>query len=227
MEERVVAEHADGEVRAIAGYPGANAAAVRFEGDHLRLAQDYRDAGSEWTFYWNVGVESDVARDLTVEFTRGEVVGPWGPAVSHQRRTWEWLGADAAPDRERFRAALAAGERVHFAFAHPYVSRDFEAFAKSRRAAEDPTRLGELQRYYKTTFLPQPLEREWLRRHDPELEAVSHARNERMADYVVFHADDEETVHLIVGAAHQPGVVYYLERHRDGHRDVSGFELVE
>lgn len=103
---------------------------------------------------------------------------------------------------------------------------DFEAFATSRRAAEDPTRLGELQRYYKRTFLPQPVEREWLRRHDPGLEAVSHARNERMADYVVFHADDVETVHLIVGAAHQPGVDYYLDRHRDGRRDVAGFELV-
>jgi hypothetical protein len=107
------------------------------------------------------------------------------------------------------------------------TGRDFEAFATSKRAARDPTRLGELQRYYKRTFLPQPLEREWLRRHDPELEAVSHARNERMADYVVFHADGEETVHLIVGAAHQPGVVYYLERHRDGLRDVVGFDLVE
>ena len=107
------------------------------------------------------------------------------------------------------------------------TGKDFEAFAKSRRAAEEPTRLGELQRYYKTTFLPQPIEREWLRRHDPDLEAVSHARNERMADYVVFHAEDVETVHLVVGAAHQPGVVYYLERHRDGHRDVVGFELVD
>lgn len=107
------------------------------------------------------------------------------------------------------------------------TGKDFEAFATSRRAAEDPTRLGELQRYYKTTFLPQPVEREWLRRHDPDLEAVSHARNERMADYAVYHAEDVEAVHLVVGAAHQPGVRYYLERHRDGHRDVSGFELVE
>jgi hypothetical protein len=104
---------------------------------------------------------------------------------------------------------------------------DFASFVLARRAAENPERLGALQRYYETAFLPQPVEREWLRRHDPELEAVSHARNERMADYVVFHADGEETVHLIVGAAHQPGVVYYLERHRDGLRDVEGFDLVE
>jgi hypothetical protein len=107
------------------------------------------------------------------------------------------------------------------------TGRDFEAFSRSRRAAEDPTRLGELQRYYKTQFLPQPIEREWLRRHDPDLEAVSHARNERIADYAVFHADQAETVHLVVGAAHQPGVVYYLEQHRDGERDLEGFDLID
>ncbi|WP_435318967.1 hypothetical protein [Haloarchaeobius sp. TZWSO28] len=103
----------------------------------------------------------------------------------------------------------------------------FEAFRKNRQAAADPTRLDALQRYYETTFLPQPLEREWLRRHDPELELVTHARNERMADYAVYHNEEATEVRLVVGAAHQPGVRYYLERFRDGDRRVDGFELVE
>jgi pheromone shutdown protein TraB len=47
-----------------------------------------------------------------------------------------------------------------------------------------------------------------------------------MADYAVFHNDDAEEVHLIVGAAHQPGVVYYLERYRDGRTVPESFELV-
>jgi len=72
---------------------------------------------------------------------------------------------------------------------------------------------------------PQPLEREWLRRHDPALELLTHARNERMADYAVYHST-AETVHLVVGAAHQPGVTYYLEQHRDGRRQVDDFEPV-
>ncbi len=106
-------------------------------------------------------------------------------------------------------------------------AREFEAFVRSRRAAEDPSRLGELQRYYRTAFLSQPVEREWLRRHDPELEVVSHGRSERMADYAVFHAGaDAGAVRLVVGAAHQPGVVEHLERHRDGDRRLEGFELV-
>jgi len=102
---------------------------------------------------------------------------------------------------------------------------DFESFRRSRAAAEDPDRLADLQRYYACAFLPQPLEREWLRRHDRELEIVTHARNERMADYALYHSGGEP-VHLIVGAAHQPGVTYYLEAHRDGRRELE-FEPVE
>jgi hypothetical protein len=93
---------------------------------------------------------------------------------------------------------------------------EFEAFARSRRAAADPDALADLQAYYHRSFLPQPLEREWLRRHDPELEIVTHARNERMAAYALAHRESAGAVHLIVGAAHQPGLTYYLERYRDG-----------
>ncbi len=100
---------------------------------------------------------------------------------------------------------------------------DFESFKLNSRAAADPSRLVDLQRYYERAFLPQPLEREWLWRHDPELEVVTHARNERMADYAVYQNDEARSIHLIVGAAHQPGVRYYLERHRDGKRTVGGF----
>lgn len=100
---------------------------------------------------------------------------------------------------------------------------DFTSFRKSRVAAENPERLLELQRYYKQVFLPQPIEREWLRRHDPELELFTHARNERMADFAVYNSDDE-AVHLIVGAAHQPGICYYLDEHRTGDRTVKGYE---
>jgi hypothetical protein len=101
---------------------------------------------------------------------------------------------------------------------------DFESFALSRAAAADPSRLPDLQRYYRREFLPQPVEREWLRRHDRELEVVTHARNERMADYAVYHNDAADAVHLIVGAAHQPGVAYYLREHAAGDRTLDGFE---
>lgn len=93
------------------------------------------------------------------------------------------------------------------------VGNSYEAFQLSRAASEDPAQLHALQQYYERAFLPQPLEREWLRRHDPELELLSHARNERMAEYVAYHNDQTEEVHLIVGAAHQHGIAYYLDRY--------------
>lgn len=102
---------------------------------------------------------------------------------------------------------------------------DFESFRLTREVARNPERLGELQAYYRRNLLPQPLESDWMCRHDPEIEIFTHARNERMADYAVYHNEEDEEVHLIVGAAHQPGVVYYLEQHRDGKRSVDGFEL--
>ena len=103
---------------------------------------------------------------------------------------------------------------------------DFEAFQRTRRAAEDPDHLSDLQTYYRRKFLPQPIEREWLRRHDRQLELLTHARNERMADYLL-HDADADLVEVVVGAAHQPGVVYYLEQYRDGDCQFPGFDYVD
>lgn len=105
------------------------------------------------------------------------------------------------------------------------IGESYEAFTLSRTASRNPEQLVALQQYYERTFLPQPLEREWLRAHDPELEIVTHARNERMADYAVYHGKGADEVHLVVGAAHQPGVRYYLERHRDDRELPEPFEL--
>ncbi len=105
------------------------------------------------------------------------------------------------------------------------VGKSYEAFRLSQQASREPSRLGDLQRYYERTFLPQPLEREWLRRHDKALEIVSHARNERMADYALYHNNQQAEVHLIVGAAHQPGVCYYLERYSEGRELPTEFVL--
>jgi len=136
---------------------------------------------------------------------------------------------DASGDRfgERFERALGSVASAFFTSRADHATgSNFASFRLRERAARDPTLLWKLQRYYERTFLPQPLEREWLRRHDPGLELVTHARNERMADYAVAHATEPGDVHLVVGAAHQPGVRYYLERHRDGDRDAAGFEPV-
>jgi len=109
---------------------------------------------------------------------------------------------------------------------HLATGEDFTSHELSKAAAEDPGKLPALQQYYKQAFLPQPLEREWLRRHDHELELFTHARNERIAAWALYHADNSRPIHLIVGAAHQPGVVYYLEAYREGRWDYGEFEFI-
>jgi hypothetical protein len=134
---------------------------------------------------------------------------------------------DAVGDAEHGPVSRALGDIAgSFLTSHEDLATgsDFESFAIRKRAANDPTHLPELQTYYDRRFLPQPVEREWLRRHDPELELVTHARNARMADYVMYQATPDVPIHLIVGAAHQPGIAYYLEQYRDGSRSLDGFE---
>lgn len=140
--------------------------------------------------------------------------------------TFALIDSGSAMYGERFERALgdiAAGFMSDHA--DQAVGKSYKAFSLSDEASENPERLVDLQQYYERAFLPQPLEREWLRRHDPELEIVSHARNERMAEYAVYHNRASEEVHLIVGAAHLPGVVYYLEDFRDGREIPTEMEL--
>jgi hypothetical protein len=40
------------------------------------------------------------------------------------------------------------------------------------------------------------------------------------------HATGADPVHLVVGAAHQPGVIYYLSAYRDGEWSYGEFEMV-
>lgn len=186
---------------------------------------DYRWAMAECR---RLGIDSHVEELSAEEFTGlAEQVDSLAATLREAAFSLVHAGGDVYG--ERFRAALGdvAGA---FLTSHEdaATAEDFRSFTLSRRAARDPRLLGELQRYYERSFLPQPVEREWLRRHDPELEVMTHARNERMADYALDHAGTATTgtapgptVHLVVGAAHQPGVRYYLEAVRDGRREPS------
>ncbi|SFS12896.1 hypothetical protein SAMN05216559_4153 [Halomicrobium zhouii] len=127
MDEDGTVAAADAGLRVLLGYPGANATDLTVDGDTVNLAPDLRDAGDDWLFYWNVSIESDENRIVTVSFPE-KVVGPWGPAVSQDCAQWSWLGADATVDRTAFRYEFGPGERTFFAFSLPYVRQDFERF---------------------------------------------------------------------------------------------------
>jgi len=140
--------------------------------------------------------------------------------------TFSLIDAGEAVYGEQFERALGdVAAEFLTDHAESSIGKSYEAFTLREAASQDPERLIDLQRYYERTFLPQPLEREWLRRHDPELELVSHARNERIADYVIYHSEGDSDVHLVVGAAHQPGVAYYLDQYRTGRELPPDFKL--
>lgn len=170
------------------------------------------------------GIDSHVGGALERDFD--ELSDDLFSIVSQVREaTFSLIDSGSEVYGERFASALG-DVASDFLLSHEELAtgQDFRSFQMSKDAATDPSELATLQRYYKTVFLPQPLEREWLRRHDRELELFTHARNERMADYAVAHAKAPR-VHLIVGAAHLPGLVYYLDQHRMGERDTADFEL--
>ena len=100
---------------------------------------------------------------------------------------------------------------------------NFLSFTLHKEASKNPGKLSVLQSHYEGTFLPQPVEREWLRNQSQELEIYTHSRNERIADYIINEAGDvwnkDQVIHVITGAAHQPGVLYYIDQYKHGFRE--------
>ena len=146
-------------------------------------------------------------------------------ASTFREATFSLIESGGSVYGDRFESVLAD---VATAFVTDHAdlatAKNYESFSLSREASRNPDRLLDLQRYYARAFLPQPLEREWLRRHDPELELVTHARNERMAEYAVYHNDTAREVHLIVGAAHGPGIRQYLKQFQQGRAVSTSFD---
>ncbi|GAA3402645.1 M14 family zinc carboxypeptidase [Paenibacillus hodogayensis] len=111
-------------------YAGGNIRIVSAEEGLIRLEQDIRDT-TEWWFYWNfrATVVSRSEQETVFEFVNGEVVGPWGPAVSDDGISWSWLGSDSLLSRTTFRFRFTETmKQVYFAFSLPYQEHHFERF---------------------------------------------------------------------------------------------------
>jgi len=114
-------------IRITDNYAGGNIRVIAQEGNLVKLEQDIRDT-SGWWFYWNFRAEADQAQTIVFEFLNGEVIGPWGPAVSMDGIRWQWLGTDSLISRLSFRYSFTEGERVYFSFSLPYQLHHFERF---------------------------------------------------------------------------------------------------
>jgi hypothetical protein len=111
-------------------HAGGNIKNVEIRQDVVRLEQDVRDS-TKWWFYWNFRAESPEAQTIRFEFTNGEVIGPWGPAVSRDGLDWNWLEMDTnvcSSSSSSFQYTFKPNEVVYFAFGLPYQLCHFEHF---------------------------------------------------------------------------------------------------
>lgn len=110
-----------------AEFPGGNIVVERIDGDDVYLHQDPRDTAGFW-FYWYFRVRNASGRTLTFRFTKGDVVGVRGPAVSRDSgKTWTWFEDDSVTPRS-FTYTFADDDEVRFCLAMPYLQADLERF---------------------------------------------------------------------------------------------------
>ena len=106
-------------------FTGGNIRVLKQDGNVFYVENNLRDTTCDW-FYWAFCVEGAAGKMLTFKF-RDTRLGYWGPAVSHDLRTWKWLGYK---DRDSFTYTFSDEEdKVYFAHHMLYQPARFEAFA--------------------------------------------------------------------------------------------------
>ncbi len=109
-------------------YPGGNIKVLQMYKNQIKLEQELRDT-PQWWFYWGFCVEAPTAGDYVFEFCNGDVIGPWGPAISFDRTNWNWAGKNSRISPSSFSYAFDGTEKaVFFCFSLPYQVQDFERF---------------------------------------------------------------------------------------------------
>lgn len=109
-------------------FPGGNIVMDAIEEDTVSVHQDLRDTRGDW-FYWYFRVRGAAGRTLTFQFTKGNVLGVRGPAVSTDRaRTWKWLGNSAVTDTSFRYTFPRDAKEVRFCFTMPYLESNLWEF---------------------------------------------------------------------------------------------------
>ncbi|MBO4572813.1 MAG: hypothetical protein J5762_03490 [Clostridia bacterium] len=107
---------------------GGNIKVVKREGNDVYLENELRDTEWDW-FYWAFCVEGAKGQTLTFHFQPIRL-GYWGPAISHDLKSWRWLGGR---DGDSFTYTFGEDEdKVYFAHDMLYHPDRFFAFAKEK-----------------------------------------------------------------------------------------------
>jgi hypothetical protein len=124
------------DVKIDAEFPGGNIVVEKVEGDSVSLHQDLRDTNGNW-FYWQFRVRGAQGRTLRFQFTKGDVVGVQGPAVSLDGgESWAWLAKEGSKSTSFQFSFPADAKDVRFCLSIPYLEKDLQKFLD--RHAADP-----------------------------------------------------------------------------------------
>jgi len=106
---------------------GGNITVVKQNGSDIYLENQIRDSGEDW-FYWAFCVESAEGEKINFHMKQTNRLGYWGPAVSHDLKSWHWLDD---VDGESFTYKFGESEnKVYFAHSMLYHPDRFFAFAE-------------------------------------------------------------------------------------------------
>ncbi len=126
-----------------ADIPGGNIIVDKIDGDTVSLHQDLRDTPGHW-FYWQFRVQGAQGRTLRFQFTKGNVIGVLGPAMSLDGgETWSWLGKDSVNNTSFQFSFPSDANDVRFCVSIPYLEKDLRKFL-IRYASNTALELGTL-----------------------------------------------------------------------------------
>src|SRR5262245_26953121 len=115
-------------IRIDADLPGGNIVVDKIDGDIVSVHQDLRDTQGDW-FYWQFRVRGAQGRTVTFQFTKGNVLGVLGPAMSLDGGdTWSWLGKESLQGASFRWAFPADAKEVRFCVSIPYFEKDLKKF---------------------------------------------------------------------------------------------------
>lgn len=116
------------DVQIDAAIPGGNIIIEKIDGDEVSVHQDLRDTAGDW-FYWSFRVRGAQGRTLTFSFTKGNVVGVLGPAMSLDAGlTWTWLGKESVKGASFKVSFPVDATDVRFCVSIPYYETDLKRF---------------------------------------------------------------------------------------------------
>lgn len=112
-------------------FTGGNIQILKMEETDIYIRNEIRDSTQDW-FYWAFCVEGAQGTTMTFHFDK-KWIGYYGPAISHDLKTWHWLGAeDESRVSDQFTYTFAAEEDcVYFAHDMLYHPAQFQDFCQS------------------------------------------------------------------------------------------------